>query len=594
MTRGISLRAKVPLYIGAGLAVVIAALSWANYRIVRKASIEVGRQHLESITTQFTTAYQTNAREWVRSIRTFAAMPPFVAFLENRRQADDAEIRRLIRSALASARRIEIFALDGTPLLSASAADTNATPVRRPQLAAEIERARKGPEFGTVASVQVLEDSAVFPIVVAILKDSEPLGFMLATRRVVSGSQSQRRTISSLIGGESEIFFGNGTGDVWFDLDGKERQFPVPLPVDGSASHFTNNGRGVIAAGSVVPGTPWAIAIEMADGNVLAPANTVLKQSIALGLLVLMVTTLMAWLLSRRTTLPLHSLTLAAKAIAAGDYTKRVHIERKDEIGVLADSFNRMAQDVSDSQTAMEAKVDERTAQLSARNEDLEAFAHSVSHDLRAPLRAMHGFSQALLEDCSAGMDDTAKDYARRIAVASQRMDQLTQDLLTFSQVSRDDVSLAPVDLDLVVRDAIGQLEADISTKNARVDLLGPFPRVSAHRATLEQALANLVSNGLKFVEPGQAPKIQVRTELSDGTVRVWVEDNGIGIDPAHHKRIFAVFERLHQPDKYAGTGIGLAIVRKAVERMGGRVGVESTPGTGSRFWIELKSAEAA
>jgi signal transduction histidine kinase len=93
---------------------------------------------------------------------------------------------------------------------------------------------------------------------------------------------------------------------------------------------------------------------------------------------------------------------------------------------------------------------------------------------------------------------------------------------------------------------------------------------------------------------PGQAPEIQVRTERSNGTVRVWVEDNGIGIDPAHHKRIFAVFERLHQADKYAGTGIGLAIVRKAVERMGGKVGVESAPGEGSRFWIELPSAEAA
>ena len=150
------------------------------------------------------------------------------------------------------------------------------------------------------------------------------------------------------------------------------------------------------------------------------------------------------------------------------------------------------------------------------------------------------------------------------------------------------------VDLDLVVRDAIGQLEADISTKHARVDLQGPFPRVCAHRATLEQALANLVSNGLKFVPPGQPPQIQIRTERSNGSVRVWVEDNGIGIDPVHHSRIFAVFERLHQADQYAGTGIGLAIVRKAVERMGGRVGVESMPGSGSRFWIELQSAEAA
>jgi signal transduction histidine kinase len=331
----------------------------------------------------------------------------------------------------------------------------------------------------------------------------------------------------------------------------------------------------------------------MSDHAVLTPANTFLARSVILGLATLLLATVTAGLLSRRTTRPLYSLTVAAKSMAGGDYTKRVQIDRNDEIGVLADSFNTMAQRVSDVHSAMEVEVAERTAQLRERNDELEAFAHSVSHDLRAPLRAMHGFSQALLEDCSVTMDETAKDYARRIASASKRMDQLTQDLLAYSQVSRADIALTPVDLDLVFRDAVGQLEADILSRHARVTLHGPFPRVRAHRATLEQSLANLISNGLKFVAAGTSPEIQVRTELLGGTVRVWVEDNGIGIDPAHHTRIFSVFERLHQPEQYAGTGIGLAIVRKAVERMGGKVGVESTPGAGSRFWIDLQSAEA-
>jgi signal transduction histidine kinase len=582
---------------GAGLAVVIAAWSWLNYGIIKKASLEVGRQHLEGVATQFITAYQNNAREWVRANRTLAALPAITAFVERRGAREEAAARELIGTSLAAStttRRIELFGPDGAPLLAVTRANTTSPPVPRPQLVPEFEQARQPPEFGLVAPLQTFQDSIVAPIVVAILKDSVPVGFLVATRRIMSGAPNARQTLSSLIGGDAEIFIGNVRGDVWLDISGNPARLPVDMPLDGSATHFTRADRGVIAVGNAIPNTPWALAIERSDSNVLAAPNSVLRQSVALGLFVLLMATIAAWLLSRRITKPLHTLTLAAKSIAAGDYSKRVEIDRTDEIGVLADSFNRMAQEVSHTQNAMEAKVDERTAQLSARNEDLEAFAHSVSHDLRAPLRAMHGFSQALLEDCSAGMDETAKDYARRIAVASQRMDQLTQDLLTFSQVSRGDIVLGPVDLDLVLRDAIGQLEADISTKNARVDLHGPFPRVSAHRATLEQALANLVSNGLKFVAPGQPPKIEVRTERRNGCVRVWVEDNGIGIDPVHHKRIFAVFERLHQSDKYAGTGIGLAIVRKAVERMGGKVGVESAPGTGSRFWIELQSAEAA
>lgn len=597
MTPGTSLRTKVPLYIGAGLAVVIGVWSWLNYGIIKRASLEVGRQHLEGVATQFITAYQTNARDGIRSSRTFAAMPAIADFVQRHGAAEETAARALISRALltSTTRRIELFGLDGTPLFAATRADSHAPAVPRPQLASEFQKALQPPEYGVVAPLQTLSDSVVAPIIVAVLKDSAPIGFLVATtRRIMSGGQNARQTLSSLIGGDAQVFIGNMKGDVWLDITGEPVQFPVDLPLDGSASHYKRGDRGVIAAGNAIPGTPWALAIEMSDRNVLAAPNSVLKQSAALGLFLLTMATGAAWLLSRRTTKPLHSLTLAAKSMATGDYTQRVQISRNDEIGVLADSFNRMAQQVSDSQTAMEAKVNERTAQLSARNEDLEAFAHSVSHDLRAPLRAMHGFSQALLEDCSAGMDETAKDYARRIAVASQRMDQLTQDLLTFSQVSRGDIALSPVDLDLVLRDALGQLEADISTKKARVDLQGPFPRVSAHRATLEQALANLVSNGLKFVAPGQPPEIQIRTERSNGSVRVWVEDNGIGIDPAHHRRIFAVFERLHQADKYAGTGIGLAIVRKAVERMGGKFGVESTLGTGSRFWIELQPAEAA
>jgi signal transduction histidine kinase len=595
MTRGTSLRTKVPLYIGAGLAVVIAVWSWLNYGIVKRASLEVGRQHLEGVVNQFSNAYQSNSKEWARTIRTFAATPVITAFVQKRGLTDETAARALIATALGSTyRRIEIFALDGAPILAATRANPQLPLLRRPQISAEMQKALQSPDYGTVAPLQAFEDSVVMPIVVAVLKDSVPIGFMLATRRVMSGAQTARQTLSSLIGGDAQIYVGNANGDVWIDLSGARAQFPVALPLDGSASHYKREDHGLIAAGKAVPNTPWAIAIEMSDRAMLAAPNSVLRQSVALGIVVLLIATIAAWRLSRRTTEPLHSLTLAAQAIAEGDYSKRVKIDRTDEIGVLADSFNRMARDVSSAQTALESKVNERTAQLSARNEDLEAFAHSVSHDLRAPLRAMHGFSQALLEDCSAGMDETAKDYARRIATASQRMDQLTQDLLTFSQVSRGDIALGSVDLDLVLRDAIGQLEADISTKKARVDLQGPFPRVCAHRATLEQALANLVSNGLKFVAPGQSPQIQVRTERSNGSVRVWVEDNGIGIDPVHHRRIFAVFERLHQADKYAGTGIGLAIVRKAVERMGGKVGVESTPGNGSRFWIELQPAEAA
>ncbi len=226
--------------------------------------------------------------------------------------------------------------------------------------------------------------------------------------------------------------------------------------------------------------------------------------------------------------------------------------------------------------------------QLADANHELETFSYSVSHDLRAPLRAMQGFAQALLEDYGGRLDSTGQHYAGRIVSAAERMDLLIQDLLAYSRLGRLALDLAPVELDAVVRDALALQDAELKERRARVNVDTPLPRVRAHAATLRQVVANLVSNAAKFVATGTEPRVRVRAEEHDDRVRLWVEDNGIGVAPEHHERVFRVFERLHGIESYPGTGIGLAIVRKGMERMGGRSGVESEPGRGSRFWIEF------
>jgi len=240
----------------------------------------------------------------------------------------------------------------------------------------------------------------------------------------------------------------------------------------------------------------------------------------------------------------------------------------------------------------LEELVEERTAKLREVNAELEAFASSVSHDLRAPLRAMEGFADVLLEDYSDRLDAEARDYARSIADAARRMDTLIQDLLAYSRIGRTEVRLEPVSLEATMRRVLMELEADIAERNAQVTVEAPLPEVMAHHATLVQALENLLTNAVKFVDPRVRPQVRVWAEEHDGWVRLWVEDNGVGIAAEDLERVFRVFERLHGVDVYAGTGLGLAIVRKAVERMGGRVGVESEPGEGSRFWVELPGAE--
>lgn len=250
-----------------------------------------------------------------------------------------------------------------------------------------------------------------------------------------------------------------------------------------------------------------------------------------------------------------------------------------------------LLQDVRGLNAGLERRVDERTRQLSEANEELEAFSYTVSHDLRAPLRGLQGFAQAVEEDYADRLDDEGRDYLRRIMAAARRMEGLIQDLLAYGRLSREDIALRPVNLQLALDEALAQLAAEIDHARAAMEVAQPLPTVRAHPTVLVQVVANLLGNALKFVAPGKPARVRVWSSTGEGRVRAFVQDHGIGIEPAHRERIFRVFERLHGQEAYPGTGVGLAIVRKGCERMGGTCGVESRPGEGSTFWFELEAA---
>lgn len=275
--------------------------------------------------------------------------------------------------------------------------------------------------------------------------------------------------------------------------------------------------------------------------------------------------------------------------VVISDITQRKQAEvslRQSE-----ENLRRLLDQVREMNVSLERRVEDRTRALQEANRELEAFGYSVSHDLRAPLRTLQGFSQALLEDYLADLPEKARKYLERIGVAAARMDELIQDLLTYSRLSRTELRLEPLDLTSVVREVCQQLQAAIEESRAKVEIT-PLPKVRGHHGTLVQIFANLFSNSLKFVSPGEQPAIRVSAEPRGSLVRVWVADNGIGIAPERQERIFEVFQRLHGLETYPGTGIGLAIVKRGAERLGGAAGVESEPARGSRFWVDLKPAE--
>jgi PAS domain S-box-containing protein len=245
----------------------------------------------------------------------------------------------------------------------------------------------------------------------------------------------------------------------------------------------------------------------------------------------------------------------------------------------------------ADSQQEMERRIGELTAQLEEARSEHEALTYTIAHDLRAPLRAMTGFSDTLLQDyADQPLDETGKNYAQRIAESAHRMDALIEDLLVYNRLGRSPVSLGPIFLEEATAEALGLFAREIRDRGAAVELDVPPVEVVADRPMLFLVLTHLVSNAIKFSEPGSPPRIKIRGERREDWVRLEIEDNGIGISPEYLDRIFGVFQRLNKAEAYAGTGMGLAITKRAMERMAGRIGVESAPGKGSRFWIELRS----
>lgn len=267
-------------------------------------------------------------------------------------------------------------------------------------------------------------------------------------------------------------------------------------------------------------------------------------------------------------------------------YVAKDITERKLTELALRDAQARLQEHASQ----LEQAVAERTAELREASEQLETFVYSVAHDLRGPLRAVTGFAQLLVEDYAEKLDPTARHMLERIQGASEFMDRLVIDLLTFGRVARARIELEPVSVAKAWEQAWFQCAVEAERSRAKVEVIEPLPCVRGHEATLGQMLANLLGNALKFVADGATPEVRLRAEPRGEWVRLWVEDNGIGIAPDQRERVFRVFERLHGT-RYGGTGVGLAIVRKGAERMGGRTGVESEPGKGSRFWIELRRA---
>jgi signal transduction histidine kinase len=344
--------------------------------------------------------------------------------------------------------------------------------------------------------------------------------------------------------------------------------------------------RGVIVSGasSIIPDLGWVIVTEIDFRQTFAPIAKFRIALVVVSIVVVLIGVAIIRCFAHEIADLLHLTTEADKALTRGDENGAIVPEEglpDDEIGDFVRRRNSRIKLLIARQKEL-VQEQERRAKAAA---ELEALSYSMVHDMRAPLRAIISFSDLIKQDANP-LTETQKDFLARMRLASLRMDQLICDMLKYSSLLHSDVSLSAIEVPQIVRQVIGSHEA-LRAQSGNIRVHEPIPRVNGNAELLTECFSALLDNAMKHRRPGIAPKVGVRAEPEDSWVRILVEDNGPGIPKDFQQRLFGIFQKASTA--HHGTGIGLALVRVAVERMGGRVGVISEEGKGSRFWIELK-----
>jgi signal transduction histidine kinase len=581
-----SLRWRLPLLISALIALVLGTFLVVTYREVTRLQIQAAGARAELAAEQVANLLAQSNPQRLREARVLATTSDVAQCLERR----SAEACRTFEARVAALpatppRVVEIWTHDRQRLVSVRVPATGEPAASGP-----------APSHATIGTGRLYNDrnalysETVVEVPLAASTPSRertplPHGFVVLRRQIVASAT--RDVLNQLLGHGASIKVGNRIGDVWTDLATEVPAPAIDLTRPGIAQYRVE-GRVYVGSLTEVPDTPLAAWVEFPEDMVLAESRALLRRMLLIGAIFLVAASASAWVLSIRITTPLAKLTAQAEAIAAGDYTPTVNSDRRDEIGRLMIASNTMAARIRDAHQDLEMQVTKRTAELAAVNEELESFSYSVSHDLRAPLRHIGGFANLLETSAGPRLEATDRRYLKTITDAATRMGQLIDDLLAFSRSSRSPMVKRTVNLHALIEDVRREVASSVNGRTIRWTV-GALPQVKADPAMLRQVVANLLFNAVKYTGTRSEAQIDIGASGEHtGEVTVFVRDNGVGFDMEYAHKLFGVFQRLHRLDEFEGTGIGLANVRRIVQRHGGRVWADAALDQGATFYFSL------
>lgn len=420
----------------------------------------------------------------------------------------------------------------------------------------------------------------------------------IVTQYVVLGETGESLVVGRNASGEiryiTELQF-DENGDYYRQISESDDQRIEILSLErssGTGTDFTDyRGKKVFGAYRYIESAEIGLVVKMDRDEVLSRLDslgfTLFLVIIGVSIAIIAASFLIAGQLVR----PIDRLIRSAELFSRGQFDSRVSIESIDEIGVLGETFNVMASSLQKANDELESRVESRTADLKRSNQDLEQFAYVASHDLQEPLRMVSSYTQLLSRRYTGQLDSDADEFIGFAVDGAKRMQSLINDLLTYSRAGREDSNHASLDSEDVVKEAIHNLNSRIEAAGSTVTF-GDLPTLVADRQQLVSVFQNLISNSIKYRSANRDSLITVTAERQSNSWQFAVNDNGIGLDTAFTDKIFTIFQRLHGREEFQGTGIGLAVVKKLVERAGGTIRVESELDEGSSFIFTVNDRE--
>jgi signal transduction histidine kinase len=581
--RGLSIQTRLPLLICILLLCLIVAFSLTSYWSVRKAAAEMGKQRLTTLTEQLSSMLGQSAQVVAAGSRAAAANKAIKTYLLSHGTIPDTAARAVIERLRVDSLWIK------TDLLNAQkqVVLTSSLPGVRLNISSEDILSSLTPpaDSAKVGKLYLSGDTICYPVVATVSENNEVIGYLVRWR-VQRATARSIEQLSQLLGDNATLYIGNSDGSLWTNLVKPISSPPVTdIRSTGIVEYTSRGGDDVIATARPLPFSEWVVVTEVSKHRVAQVGLLFIQWLIIIGSVLLAIGIFGAWIISRNITRPLNKLTDAASVISNGDYSVWVESNRTDELGQLAHAFNSMTVKVRNVQNSLERKVQKRTSDLEKANKELESFSYSVSHDLRAPLRIINGYTEILLSDYSGKLDDEGNRMLGIITDNAKKMGRLIDDLLNLSRLGRKELMVDPVDMNMLVDSVLKEQSRE---KNNPVVIVGELHDAECDGSLIRQVWINLISNAVKYSGKKENPLIEIGSEQTGTEIIYHIKDNGVGFDMQYAGKLFGVFQRLHKMTEYEGTGVGLALVQRIVSRHGGRVWAEAEVDKGATFYFSL------